>query len=556
MGESFNKLKKQALLAAILKSITVGLSSALLTVGVLLLAFKLGSVGFHWALYIPVGLGVALITGGPCFIFLRPTDKKIAKTYDAEYGLNEKLQTMVEFSGKQDEGGILSLQREDALEHLQNAPAPKVRFSRIWYFILIAVISLAIFLTGVIVPPPRNEAATQPPEEEDPYDDPRNDPDFFEFTLEMQTDMDNMTDAVRDISFAEDVQAYMLTRLGELNKTLLTTNTKSAMMSEVRSAVEDIDNLIINTNSFLVLSEAIGDSENPDNAADAELSEALKQGFITYKNSIMKNMPRSYVVSIQSTIGDSIEKAMETPVNESFTKLKVSQAPLDDSKNLQEVLTEYNAKLNGSLQLTQIDQTDALYDSFMTLTKSLGNTARHVQQGGKTDSALWKEMYDVEASPKSGAFAMFKSEAVVALSVQNFKCVMEVFVRQGLEEMLNVKFVNSDQNPAGSNCIVLDELYADIIYTPDENPDEGDKPGDGTGEGSGGGGAGSGDVIFGSDDEVYDPRTGQKVKFGDILKEYENAIINNTTDDFPPELAQYLETYLNYLHNGTGQTKN
>ncbi len=533
MGESFKKLKRKTLTATILKSVTVGLSLGIFVVGALLLAFKLGKVNFHWALYIPIGLGVALIAGGLFFFFTRPTDKKIAIKYDAEYGFNEKLQTMVEFGAKGIEGDVITLQREDALERLSNAPALKVRFSRIWYFFLIAAIAVAIFFTGVLIPRATQKSSDSepPPVIIIPPDDPIVDPDAFEYTLAMQSSMDDLINAVRDFELEEDFKKTAVDRLTALNKALLKIKSKNDMYNAVLNAVKDIDDFIYATNSFRTLSSDLSET-------DEELSKGIKQSFVEYKGRITNDMHENYVKALRGEIGNYIEDTLEAYVEASATKLKVSQLPTDGSKNLEDTLTEYTDSLNGALTLTVIEETDPLYDSYKKLYTSLRAIRRQVQQGGTTDSVLWDRMDE--------NFKIFQKNAVEALSVQSYKCIVEIFVRQGLEKIFSIEFPEDDG---------FKEMYHEIIYTPGDAPGTGDTPG--TGNGSGGGGAGTGDIVYGSDDEIYDPRTGEKVKFGVVLKEYENAIMNGTAEeDFPPELAKYLETYLNYLHNGTGKTNN
>ncbi|MDE6691100.1 MAG: hypothetical protein K2K04_03935 [Clostridia bacterium] len=539
MGQSFEKLKKKTLLAAILKSVIVGLSLGIFVVGVLLLAFKLGkvdftrtlnipilgSINFFWALLIPVGLGVALIAGGICIAFMLPTDKKIAVKYDAEFGLNEKLQTMVEFAHV--ESDMHTLQREDALERLNNAPSPKVRFSRIWYFLLIAIIAVAIFFTGLILPRATQKGTGSNPPAGGPPELPTVDPDAFDYSLEMQTKMDDLVNFVRESALEEDFRREVVDRLVALNKTLIETETKTAMLAEVTGAVQYIDDLIYSTNSFLTLSNEMAE-------VDPELSKGIKQGFISYKGKVMDGMTENYVKTLGLEIGDYIESTMEDYVTASFTALMVSQTPLDGSKNLKDALTEYTASLDGALTISVIDETDALYDSFNKLYRSLRTIRGMITQPATTaDSILWSRMKE--------NFGIYRTNAVAALRVQSFKCIMEVFVRQWLEDLFNVS-------------IPLNELYAEIVYTPGDAPGTGDGTGDGSGSGSGGGGVGDGEQKFGTTEKTYDPIADKQVQLSsEILKKYEQAI---GSGNLTPEMEQFLSAYLYYLNTGTGKTKN
>ena len=150
MDEKFKKIKNKCLIEALIKSAVIGISAGLFVTGIILLSLVLTGYSIHWAIYIPIGLISALAGGGVSFLFMRPSDMRVAKKYDTEFGLNEKLQTMVAFSGQ--EGDIIALQRSDASETLASLPARKIRFSQIWQYCLCAVLALALFFSAVFIP--------------------------------------------------------------------------------------------------------------------------------------------------------------------------------------------------------------------------------------------------------------------------------------------------------------------------------------------------------------------------------------------------------------------
>ncbi len=127
MSVKFSKIKRTQLLRAVVTAVSAGLSAGFLAVGAVLLAWKLGafslSAGAAAGICAGICVGVAALIGLPLFFALRPSDEKIARRLDAEHGLNEKIQTMVEYGNR--EGEMVALQRADAAERLERLPAKK-----------------------------------------------------------------------------------------------------------------------------------------------------------------------------------------------------------------------------------------------------------------------------------------------------------------------------------------------------------------------------------------------------------------------------------------------
>ena len=72
-----------------------------------------------------------------------------------------------------------------------------------------------------------------------------------------------------------------------------------------------------------------------------------------------------------------------------------------------------------------------------------------------------------------------------------------------------------------------------------------------------GGGLGSGEMIFGSDDTIYDPDLNTYVTYGEVLKGYYAKITEMIVDgNLPPELEEALSDYFAFLFNGTENKEN
>jgi len=169
MGEDFLKFKKKIIFQTLIKCLSVGFAAALFAAGVILLVCKLAAVEYAY-LYMLSGLIFLPLTAGGMYLFLRPTDESVAKRLDRELSMQEKTRTMVAF--RSEEGAIVSLQREDVQERLQAASGRKLRFYRLWLYLLASVLALALFVTAVCIPArsPEDQGKPDMPYEFDSYD--------------------------------------------------------------------------------------------------------------------------------------------------------------------------------------------------------------------------------------------------------------------------------------------------------------------------------------------------------------------------------------------------
>ena len=119
-NDGFGRFKKKLRRNAWIKSLLFGVSCGLLAAAGIIIYQKMTTVSPQLLLYLPIGAGVALLTGLLAFLVLRPSIKKIARRLDNELMLGEKVQTMLEYQDSQED--MLILQREDANEKLMNQP--------------------------------------------------------------------------------------------------------------------------------------------------------------------------------------------------------------------------------------------------------------------------------------------------------------------------------------------------------------------------------------------------------------------------------------------------
>lgn len=161
MDENFKKHKKRAQIFWIVKSLIIGVSAAMFAVGVVLLATCFAKVNLFWAWYVLIGICALAIGGGIPALCLRVTDQALARELDKKVD-RERVQTALAYS--ESEEGIYELQRSDAAERIASV---QIDFKPLWVYILVPVLSVVMFLSGLVCTLLLNKPA--PPTEDNPY---------------------------------------------------------------------------------------------------------------------------------------------------------------------------------------------------------------------------------------------------------------------------------------------------------------------------------------------------------------------------------------------------
>ena len=525
MDEKFKKIKNKCLIEALIKSAVIGISAGLFVTGIILLSLVLTGNSIHWAIYIPIGLISALAGGGVSFLFMRPSDMRVAKKYDTEFGLNEKLQTMVAFSGQ--EGDIIALQRSDASETLASLPARKIRFSQIWQYCLCAVLALALFFSAVFIPVSAQEGGNNgggenPPEGELPED---KDP-VFEYDLFMQSALTELILNVRESSLEQNLKNSVVEELENLDVNLGSADTRKKMLEKVVSSVEVIDALVDGSNSFRKISEAIA-------GFDEEFASAIRESVGVYNSS---STPLNDIVRVRAfelRIGDLIEIVLEEFFTSAKTALKIPQDGIENEETgetvkLADVLNPYILNLGLAIELAELDESEDFYIALDKFNSAL--TVISGKIGKYSDKTLFTDL--------DNAFSALGPELNSALSVECYSYVINLFIRNRLADIFSIK---ANEFP---------EFNEDLV--PDDN-NGGDDPGGEENDDPSGSGGGNGDYdfIYGSDDVIYDPDRADYVKFGEVLDEYYAKMQNKViAGEVTADLAKIMEVYFEILYNG------
>lgn len=506
MGKSFEKFRKKHLIYAIIKSALTGISAGLFVSGLVLLVLKLTGTDLHTGYYALIGAGVALVCGGLCFLFLRPTAKKSAKLLDEDYSLGEKVQTMVEFSGR--EGVLLDLQREDASARLASAPAKRRSFSEIWQYFLIPLVAAALFFTGIFVPAKTVHAG--------PDDD-------FEITPWQISALEQLITEVGGSDLSDGIKTPAVEQLEGLLGILKETETASGMHGQVGSAVSAIDAAVESECSFLDLSAAFADSD-----AIGVFATAVTRSATVYSGSVKTFLSFTQVTDIAKRMDDGIDTYLNKAVNSVNSVLSPEES--EDrlvGTALVNAIKVYTEPLDEALASSGVGETDALRQSLAGYADGLEAVSEQVAVGGASKDTL--------ADMVRTAGTDFISSATIALHAQAYNQMLDDYIRDRLCYIFSLSEADLPERREGT-------LGSDAD---DENGDSDDD------ENTNGGGGGNSELILGSDDAIFYYKTGEHVRYADVFTEYENrkAIVTDE-DSVSEEFKKYLDNYFKILSGG------
>ena len=90
MGEGFVRFKKQNLIDAVVRSLLVCFTAALLVIGAFLILVKQGVFDFEVTYFVLIGVAFGLLLGCATFFVVHLSDVRLARKLDRELSLNEK----------------------------------------------------------------------------------------------------------------------------------------------------------------------------------------------------------------------------------------------------------------------------------------------------------------------------------------------------------------------------------------------------------------------------------------------------------------------------------
>ncbi len=498
MGEKFKKLKRKAWRICWFKSLTAGLALGAFTTGTLrwLSNFKL----------LPQDILIPYIAGGASavilwllfFLLLRPQDARLAKRLDREFELKERLQTMLEFRNAS--GAMNELQRRDANEALHAVPLGHFKYKRAWIYLSAFLLSASVLATSFVFYPPAEE--TKPPEKpEIPFE-----------VEDIQLDaLKELIESVRTSEMASPYRENVVAILERLLADIPGATTVSKKNELVLTAMEEIL------------------EETDASSAAVELIDALWQNEQPGTKSLAKML--NYYVWPRNNPWDKFEKSKNDLHNILLHEDHGNESANADKMftETRQALTAISAEITTSLIGAKVPQEDPLFLHLTRLSSANETNPDGTRLYGLGTMAEKLESYDAIERELEGTLSILGAEIFHALEGH----AANTNTGEGAVTKLASLF----------GC-ALPRFERPNLY----DASTGDGSGDSTGPS---GSIGGGDIIFGSDDIVYDPVSGQYVEYGKIIAEYNRLMLGKLqSGNYSEEERIAIEKYFAILYGG------
>lgn len=521
---ALSRFRRRAVVTALSVSAIAAFSAAFVSTAVLLLVNKFAHIFMPVWAYIIAAVGTFAIVGGVVFIFSRPSDKTVARTLDERCGLEDRVSTMLACEGRSDV--MAQMQRDDAAEKLEKVSPSKLGFGGILRY-AIALVAAVIMLAVALFVPAVQPAAAIPPENEP----------FVLSELQRRTIVE-LIDDVNSSQLSEAVKMNTVRPLeGLLDEQtgLPAATTVGEMSSLVNGAIDDFTATLEDGLSYAVLSTAVGDYglyhfvRALRRGAEAYTGVKLAssddlQAFTRLKEELVGDIVLRHVLRY----GDSVAAlAGEESVDNGATSNagEGNESPSAAEKQ-REKLSGDNISLAASLAATAgYDERDDLYSALA----SLSDEIKTIAEGDDADV--------MEAlKPALRRASLLVSEA---LAPQTY--------RLGIERYLSVRLWTAFGMEIKPLLSRFDDGYEEMDADGGGTGDSGS----GDDEGGSGGGYGGGGEIYGSDDLVFDPATGEYVPYGELLQRYYMIASERLgTDELNEEQKAAVRRYFDVLYRG------
>lgn len=499
MGDNFLKIKKKHMTASIVASAVFGVCLALLCVGAVLLGIKLGGVKIHALYYVLIGVVVCAAAGGVFFLITYPRDKKLAKKLDESYSLGEKVQTMVEFAHCDDT--MISLQREDTEAVLGALRPKKIRPVQIAKLAAVPVLSLALFLTGAIVPSRYVQA-----EEVDPP---------FNATEVQIIQLTQLIGEVRESALAEAVKDGTVVVLQNLLDGLGEEKTESEMRTAVITTVTLADGILSSANSLSAICANFATTDRMKELANVSASCAFYYRSDNIRLTDFASVGRK---------AERAEQAVPEVLTQSMKKIKEpwQELALDA---LSADLTAFCEELSA-YTLSGFDERDAFYASLSALDEALHVAVANIATGGYPLANILSQLDE--------AFASYVKNAAPALAAQSYNTMMNAYVRVRLAAIFNIP-------ESAFPKIKIPESLESGSTTPGTDPGDTEQNG---------GGDSDKEHLRGGNEQIYYAPEEQYVKYAEKLGEYNAKMLEYLrSGEISEEMQNYIRAYFDILYS-------
>ena len=457
MGAFFLKFKRRFTAFRIIKSVMIGLSAGLALAGVWLMLIRLAVIGLDPLTSLFVGLGSMLVGFAVTFLLSRRSDKSFAEELDTDFGLNARVQTMVEYIDQ--DGDMVLLQREDANLALSTIPVKSYKFKKFWVYALAMLLSASVFGLSFLVPDIRG---ITPPEEKIPFE-----------LSELQEK--SLIELIADVEKSEKMEDEFKLAIADELRNLLSVLRETELYDDMTDAVTDSMNKI---------SEITYESSTA-----TELLSAMWSSNDVY----FRYLAKAFAASMWDTPGESGFK------EQMYGYLAVLMGDNEDDESAVvgaeraiAAIEGMTSKLSSVLISSKLSSDDEMYLGLVSVFNDASDGLSLINDSLSEDEIRAKV-----------PVALGKMYEAIVFSLNNSE----------VGEMVNTRLENLFLVPKPR--FERPDFYRNNLSvggnTSSGETDTETKPGPG---GMGGG------VAYGSDDLVLDPLTGELKKYGDLINDY------------------------------------
>lgn len=483
MENSFKKFKNKIVLEALIKSVALSLSLGIITFSIPFIYYKITGIDYNLLNLVLISLGVLLLALALTLLVFMPSKKKIARRIDNELNLNEKVQTYVEYLKK--DGYLVSLQREDTLNILSNISIKKLTMKFSVVFIVVCVIALISGVTAIAVP-------------------------GFEEETPCEIHVDDNLDGVCDVCGESvpidpdfDLDDWTIRAIKDIIKYVeeshINENLKSKYVQELNDLIAQLEIIEKDSEMKLVVKSTIATLE-------LELDKVNTNNEV---NTVLKDSDTDAI----RKLGNQLDLLNLESLNNALDGLIYLISGSSDA------ITELDASFGELLRKSNLNKEDSLYKAMIKLTEDLSGCIN----AANVNDAVIEVVY-------SNKVKIIE----IASDQKDNKDVFDYIER----ELIEIFGISDESNS--------DKEDEDNVDNNGGDPNEDDGKNDDLQEGNQGG-LGTGETLFGSNEEFFDPEEG-KVVYGDVITGYFGNINEKFSDGvIPEELREFFEKYYNIL---------
>ena len=505
MSENFLKFNRKYNLKRLIYSSLAALGAGALLGGAFLILFKLEIIALDPLFAIPIALSSLFFAWAVIGLITYRTDKQLAKALDIRFGLSERVETMLDF--KDDESVMLDMQRRDADSALAAVSVKELKVFGLIPSIAALLVGAACLTAGILVPDMRNYVE---PEEVIP----------FELSEMQREGIKELISYTSSSKMEEPYRSETVAVLESLLSTLEQVYTQPQMKQAVSDALSSLQRIAFDSSSMTEIANALWDAED------------------VYTQMLARMIDTSGWR--EPDWGDYSEKYAALRALYRHSKKENELLPPEESELIDEIkwkLENSAMKIERALGKLHISESDGLILAIKELAGD--GVSDPLVYGFETLSRAVHSMSFEEAERRlDESFAAMSSIIYTELERQRNNTLVSEHVMTKISNIFLVPlpaFEQPDFSKNGESGVGGDNN----TEKDDEEQNE-----------SAGGGIGTG-AVYGSNDLVLDPLTGEYVEYGTLLDKYYSLMDSKLENgEYTEQQKEMIKKYFALLYGG------